>query len=70
MSEVNVQQQAVADISRAVVNLLESWALNTQDMQNLLCLPESYRARKFNKLREGSEVLPDDEKVLRRAGYL
>ncbi len=70
MSELNVQQQAVSDISRAVVNLLESWSLNTQDMQNMLCLPENYRARKFNKLREGSEILPDDEKVLRRAGYL
>ena len=70
MSEPNKQQQAMADISRAVVNLLESWELNTQDMQNMLCLPENYRARKFNQLREGRELLPDDEKVLRRAGFL
>jgi len=70
MTEANVQQQAVADLSRAVVNLLESWALNTGDMQNMLCLPDNYRARKFNKLREGTEVLPNDDKVLRRAGYL
>ena len=70
MSEAAIQNQARSDISRAVVNLLESWSIGTQDMQNLLCLPDNYRARKFNKLREGQESLPNDEKVLRRAGYL
>jgi len=70
MSEANSQQQAIADISRAVVSLLESWALDTKDMQNLLNLPEDYRSRKFNKIREGHEVLPDDEMVMRRAAYL
>ncbi len=70
MSETSTKQQAQQDLSRAVVNLLESWGLSTQDMQNMLSLPDNYRARKFNKLREGNEMLPDDEKVLRRAGYL
>ena len=70
MTDVAVKEQAIADISRAVVNLLESWGLDTKDMQNLLCLPEKYRARKFTKIREGDDVLPNDEKVLRRAGYL
>lgn len=70
MSENNVQQAAVADLSRAVINLLESWGLKSQDMQELLSLPDSFRARKFSKLRDGSAVLPDDENVLRRAGYL
>jgi len=70
MSETNVKQQAQKDLSRAVVSLLESWGLSTQDMQDMLSLPSSYRARKFNKLREGNEILPDDENVLRRAGYL
>jgi hypothetical protein len=70
MSDTSVKQQAIGDLSRAVVSLLESWGMNTQDMQNMLCLPDNYRARKFNKLREGNEVLPDDERVLRRAGYL
>lgn len=70
MAESNTKQLAVADLSRAVVSLLESWDIPTQDMQSMLCLPETFRARMFNKLREGNEVLPDDEKVLRRAGYL
>jgi len=70
MSETSVKQQAQKDLSRSVVSLLESWGLSTQDMQDMLSLPSSYRARKFNKLREGNEVLPDDENVLRRAGYL
>ncbi len=70
MSETNAKQEAQKDLSRAVVSLLESGGLSTQDMQDMLSLPSSYRARKFNKLREGNEVLPDDENVLRRAGYL
>ncbi|MGD2117044.1 MAG: DUF2384 domain-containing protein [Chromatiales bacterium] len=70
MNATDTQSNAIADLSRAVVQLLESWAIETRDMQSLLALPENYRARKFNKLREGQEVLPDDEKVLRRAGYL
>ncbi len=70
MTESVTQQEALTDISRAVVGLLESWGMDSSDMQSLLCLPETYRARKFNKLREGREVLPDDDKVLRRAGFL
>jgi hypothetical protein len=70
MSETSTKQQAQKDLSQAVVSLLESWDLSTQDMQDMLSLPSNYRARKFNKLREGNEVLPDDDKVLRRAGYL
>lgn len=70
MSEDSKQQKALSDISRAVINLLDSWSLETKEMQNMLCLPENFRARKFNQLREGNEVLPNDEQVLRRAGYL
>ena len=70
MSETTLDEKSLASLSSTVVSLLESWALDSKDMQNLLCLPESYRARKFNKLREGNEVLPNDETVLTRAGLL
>lgn len=70
MSQSEVQQDALRDISRAVVNLLESWSLDSEAMKTLLSLPDNYRARKFHKLREGSELLPDDDAVLMRAGYL
>jgi hypothetical protein len=35
-----------------------------------LCLPENVRARALNKFREGTDVLPEDPAVLRRASYL
>lgn len=64
------QQQALSDITRAVMGLLDSWQLETREIQGVLCLPEKMRTRALNKLREGTDVLPDDPVVLRRAGYL
>ena len=64
------QQQALGEITRAVMGLLDSWQLDTQEIQGVLCLPEKTRARALNKYREGTDVLPDDPVVLRRAQYL
>ena len=64
------QQQALGDITRAVMDLLDSWQLETREIQAILCLPAKMRARALNKLRDGTDVLPDDPAVLRRAGYL
>ncbi|MCB1722501.1 MAG: DUF2384 domain-containing protein [Chromatiaceae bacterium] len=64
------QRQALGDITQAVMNLLDSWQLDTQEIQGVLSLPEGVRARALNKLREGTDVLPDNPEVLRRAGYL
>jgi hypothetical protein len=69
MSE-ELQQQALSDITQAVMGLLDSWELDTREIQGVLCLPETMRARALNKLREGTDVLPDDPVVLRRASYL
>lgn len=65
-----VKQSALADITRAVINLMDSWGLETREMQAILSLPDSVRARAFNKYREGDAVLPDEPEVLRRAQYL
>jgi hypothetical protein len=64
------QQQALGDITRAVMTLLDSWQLDAREIQSVLCLPEKTRARALNKFREGTDTLPDDPVVLRRAGYL
>ena len=67
---MNEQQQALGEITQAVMGLLDSWQLDTREIQAVLCLPEKMRARALNKFREGSDVFPDDPVVLRRAGYL
>ena len=68
---MSVQQQAaLADITSAVMRLLDSWKLETREMQAVLDLPTDVRARTFNKYREGNATLPDDQHVLRRAHYL
>ena len=64
------QQLALSEITLAVMRLLDSWRLDTREIQSVLCLPEKTRARAINKFREGTEVLPDDPEVLRRASYL
>ena len=69
MSEIE-QKQALGDITRAVMGLLDAWELETREIQGVLCLPENVRARALNKFREGTDVLPDDPETLRRAGYL
>jgi hypothetical protein len=66
----DVKQQALTDITRAVMHLLDGWKLETAQMQALLALPSDMRARAFNRLREGAATLPDDPAVLRRANYL
>ncbi len=67
---MSTQQQALGDITIAVMALLDSWKLDSAEIQAVLSLSEKVRARALNKYREGTEVLPDDPAVLRRAGYL
>jgi hypothetical protein len=64
------QSKARSDITQAVMALLDSWQLETKEIQAVLSLPDNVRTRALNKFREGSESLPQDPTVLRRAGYL
>lgn len=68
MSET--KQQALEDITRMVMQLLDSWKLETAQMQVLLCMPKEIRSRSFHKFRDGQMAFPDDPNVLRRASYL
>ena len=62
--------EARAEITQAVMGLLDSWQLDTAEIQGVLCLPEKMRTRALNKFREGTDALPADPVVLRRAQYL
>ena len=66
----DAKQAALAEITRAVMDLLDDWGLDSREMQVVLGLPETVRARMFNRFREGTAVLPDDTQVLRRSQYL
>ena len=64
------QAAALKQITRSVMALLDSWRLQTSEMQQLLALPSNVRVRMFNKYRGGNALLPNDPVVLRRAMYL
>ncbi|MEN8213321.1 MAG: MbcA/ParS/Xre antitoxin family protein [Pseudomonadota bacterium] len=68
--DTEMQANALKQITLAVVNLLDSWRLQTAEMQQLLALPSNVRTRMFNKYRDGNAFLPNDPLVLRRAMYL
>lgn len=64
------KQKALTDITRAVMDLLDRWRLDAQEMHAILAMPPTVRARTFAKYRQGDAVFPDDAAVLRRANYL
>jgi hypothetical protein len=64
------QNQALGDVTIAVMNLLDSWQLDSTEIRGVLALPEKTRSRALNKYREGDDVFPEDPAVLRRARYL
>jgi hypothetical protein len=64
------QEQALIQITQAVMGLLDEWNLDTREMQEILLLPTNVRARAFQKFRDGKEGFPSDNNTLRRAQYL
>ncbi|OOZ40838.1 antitoxin Xre/MbcA/ParS toxin-binding domain-containing protein [Solemya elarraichensis gill symbiont] len=71
MTEAVADKKAArTEITQHVMGLLDLWRLDTSEMQALLAMPSNVRSRSFHKFREGIEPFPEDEKVLRRAGYL
>jgi uncharacterized protein (DUF2384 family) len=70
MTEDNVKQETLVQLTRAVMQVLESWGLSSIQMRAALTLPESVGAATFHRYREGQEALPEDGDVLRRAQYM
>lgn len=64
------KQQALADITRAVMALLEKWKLDNATMHQILAMPKEVKARSLVHFSEGRAVFPDDPAVLRRSEYL
>jgi hypothetical protein len=64
------QEQALIQVTQAVMGLLDEWSLDTKEMQAILLLPDNVRARAFQKFRDGKEGFPSDTNTLRRAHYL
>ncbi len=62
--------QMMIDLTRAVMQLLDGWRLETSEMQAMLAMPDNVRSRAFHKFREGQQAFPEDPAVLRRSHYL
>jgi hypothetical protein len=67
---MNEQNQALGEVTIAVMNLLDSWQLDSAEIRGVLALPDKTRGRALNKYRDGDDVFPEDPAVLRRARYL
>lgn len=52
-------------MARAVMNILDDWALEAEDMLRILDLPESFRSRHLERCRNGGSF-PQDENVQTR----
>ena len=64
------QNQALSDITPAVIALLDYWERDTRETHVVMSLLINLRTQALNRYGEGTAVLPDDPAVLRRARYL
>ena len=67
MTEMTLEHRQI--VTRATMSILDSWRLGVDEMQVLMGLPKSVRARGFQKYRT-HEAFPDDPAVQRRADYV
>jgi hypothetical protein len=58
-----------SDIARALMNLFDTWGLDTQQRITLLGLPPEMGIRNLNRMRNG-EALPEESEILHRAQLL
>jgi len=65
---MTAQEQRLA-LTRATMSILDSWKLGTEEMRMVLGLPETVRARGFQRFRN-HEAFPEDAAVDRRADYV
>ena len=66
----DTQQQAMADITCAVMSLLDKWKLDNNTMHQILAMPDTVKTRKLAAFRNGKAVFPNHPDVLRRSQYL
>ena len=64
-----VNKESLMRTTSATMQVLDSWHLDTSQMQTLLAMPSTVRARAFNGFRRGTPF-PDNPVVKRRADYI
>ena len=67
MENLTPEQQLT--LTRATMAILDGWKLRPEDMRELLGLPESLRARNFQRFRD-QQPFPDQPGLWRRVDYL
>ncbi len=65
----NFTPEEQVTLTRATMSILDSWKLGVDDMREMLGLPETVRARSFQKFRS-HEAFPDSPEVMRRVDYV
>ena len=64
------KRQALTELTQATMRILDGWRLGTEEMREILAMPETVRARAFHRFREGAAPFPAEPEVLRRAQYV
>jgi len=57
-------------LARAVMEILDEWGLQAEDMVNVLGMPPEIKARSMGRFRGGESPFPDHPEVMKRAHYL
>ena len=65
-----VKNEAMKDLTRAVMNVMDGWDLKEPEMHKILGLPESVKVRSFQSFRSGTKILPSDQETLHRIRLL
>jgi hypothetical protein len=63
------QRSELMQTTRATMQILDNWGLETRQMQALLAMPSTVRPRAFNGFRQETPF-PNDPVVHKRAGYI
>ena len=67
MSDLTPESRLI--LTKATMHILDSWNLGTDEMRQVMGLPDKVRARSFQKFRS-HEPFPDEPGIERRADYV
>jgi hypothetical protein len=67
MSEMSPENRLV--LTKAIMSILDSWHLGTEEMRTVLGLPDKVRARGFQRFRM-NEAFPEEPEIERRMDYV
>lgn len=70
MSLENLNRDERIALTRAIINIMDSWGIDNRTQVAILDLPDGTPARAINRFRDMSEPLPDDPKIDSRIEHL